>query len=214
MSIGIIYCAHCIISNKKYIGQTINTLDIRKYKHKNAAKNCKKKNKFYSALIKYGVDNFIWGVIEEVKLEEMDEREKYWIEHFSTFKYGYNSTLGGEKYCNPNSWKKFIIMDSNGKIYKDKNISSFCREHNLSPAHLSSVISGKLKSHKGWKLPETNLKKREHNIVLSPNNEIFTIKNITHFCKERDLSASHLVKVLNKKRKHHRGWTIYKAISS
>lgn len=39
---GIIYCAHCIISNKKYIGQTINTLSERKQKHKSAAIKFKK----------------------------------------------------------------------------------------------------------------------------------------------------------------------------
>jgi group I intron endonuclease len=210
MSKGIIYCAHCVVNNKKYIGQTINTLETRKYKHKNSAKNCKKKNKFYSALRKYGIDNFIWGVVEEYDSKELDEKEKYWIEYFSTFKYGYNSTLGGEKYCNPNSWKEFIIMGPDEKIYVDKNISKFCRNYNISPAHLSQVISGKLKSHKGWKLPETILKRREYNIVVSPNNIVYSITNITHFCNEHNLSTSHLVKVLNEKRKHHKGWKKYK----
>lgn len=209
MNKGIIYCAHCINSNKKYIGQTINSLNVRIRKHKSAAQNYKNKNKFYSALKKYSIDNFVWGIIEEIDVDKLDEREQYWIEHFSTFKYGYNSTLGGEKYCNPNSWKEFVIMDPNGKIYKDKNISKFCREYKLSSAHLSNVISGKLKSHKGWKLPKTIINKRDSNAVVSPNNIVYEIENITHFCNEYNLSPSHLVKVLNGKRLHHKGWKKY-----
>ena len=207
MSKGIIYCAHCIISSKKYIGQTINDLNVRKNKHKTASLKYKKRNKFYSAIKKYGIDNFIWGIIEEVNVKELDEREKYWIEHFSTFKSGYNSTLGGEKYCNPNTWKKFVVMDPTGKIYESENITKFCREYGLTSHILSRVISGKLKSHKGWKLPETLIKKREVSAVMSPNGETYVLENISHFCREHNLSVSHIVKVLNGKRKHHKGYT-------
>lgn len=100
-------------------------------------------------------------------------------------------------------------MDPNGKIYVDKNISNFSRKHNLSQAHLSNVILGKLKSHKGWKLIETVINKREKSIVISPDNIVYDIKNITHFCDQHNLCASHLVKVLNGKRKHHKGWMKY-----
>ena len=206
MSMGIIYCAHCIVNDKKYIGQTINTLNIRKNKHKNASMRSKKRNKFYSAIKKYGINNFIWGIIEEVNIEKMDEREKYWIDHFSTFMCGYNSTLGGEKYYNPNSWKEFTIMSPTGKICSDKNISKFCRENDLSQGHLCSVISGKLKSHKGWKLPETKIKKRNFSAVMSPDGQVYVIENISHFCNEHNLCVSHLVKVLYGKRKHHKGY--------
>jgi len=139
-------------------------------------------------------------------VERMDEREKYWIEHFSTFMCGYNSTLGGEKYCNPNSWKEFTIMNQTGKICSGKNISKFCRENDLSQGHLCSVISGKLKSHKGWKLPETKIKKRNFSAVMSPDGKVYVIENVSHFCNEHNLCVSHLVKVLYGKRKHHKGY--------
>lgn len=181
-------------------------MNARKSKHKTAALKYKKRNKFYSAIKKYGIDNFVWGIIEEVNIEKLDEREKYWIEHFSAFKFGYNSTLGGEKYCNPNRWKKFVIMDPTGKIYEGENVTKFCRENNLTNHVLSRVISGKLKSHKGWKLPETTIKKRDFNTVISPDGEIYVLENISHFCKEHNLSVSHIIKVLNGKRKHHKGY--------
>ena len=43
---------------------------------------------------KYGVENFIIDLIEETSLPE--EREKYWIEFYGSFKNDYNATLGGD----------------------------------------------------------------------------------------------------------------------
>lgn len=43
---------------------------------------------------KYGIENFEISLIEETDFPE--EREKYWIEFYGTFKYGYNATIGGD----------------------------------------------------------------------------------------------------------------------
>lgn len=43
---------------------------------------------------KYGIENFHIELIEETNNPE--EREKYWIEQYGSFKYGYNATLGGD----------------------------------------------------------------------------------------------------------------------
>ena len=46
---------------------------------------------------KYGINNFIIEQIEEVDTdEEACEKEKYWIEFYGSFKYGYNATKGGD----------------------------------------------------------------------------------------------------------------------
>ena len=43
---------------------------------------------------KYGIENFILETIEETNVPE--EREKYWIEYYGSFKNGYNATIGGD----------------------------------------------------------------------------------------------------------------------
>lgn len=43
---------------------------------------------------KYGVENFTIELIEETSSPE--EREKYWIEFYGSFKNGYNATIGGD----------------------------------------------------------------------------------------------------------------------
>lgn len=43
---------------------------------------------------KYGVEHFHIELIEET--DNPEEREKYWIEYYSSFRKGYNATLGGD----------------------------------------------------------------------------------------------------------------------
>jgi hypothetical protein len=49
----------------------------------------------YQAFNKYGIENFNFEEIEEIENSLLDEREKYWINYFDSYKNGYNSTLGG-----------------------------------------------------------------------------------------------------------------------
>ena len=51
----------------------------------------------YSAMNKYGVDNFSVSCVEEVQNEnELSEREQYWIRFYDSYNHGYNATLGGD----------------------------------------------------------------------------------------------------------------------
>lgn len=48
---------------------------------------------------KYGYSSFTFKIIEELEnltLEETNEREKFWIEHYDSYYNGYNLTLGGD----------------------------------------------------------------------------------------------------------------------
>lgn len=54
------------------------------------------KRPLYSAMKKYGIEHFHMKKIEECSIEDMSEREKYWIEYYGTFKNGYNATIGGD----------------------------------------------------------------------------------------------------------------------
>jgi hypothetical protein len=46
--------------------------------------------------------------------------------------------------------REFTLVDPYGRIVTGKNVSQFCRDNNLSSAHIFSVISGKRNHHKGW----------------------------------------------------------------
>lgn len=85
------------INHKKYIGKTNFLLEKRWFEHcKDYQKETKEKRPLYAAMKKYGIDNFFIELIEEIPELESSEREKYWIEYYKTFKYGYNATIGGD----------------------------------------------------------------------------------------------------------------------
>lgn len=85
------------IQNKKdgktYIGQTIRTVEDRVKRHLKRGKN-----HIAHALRKYGIESFDISVIDMASsLEELKEKEKYWIKHFNCkCPHGYNLTDGGD----------------------------------------------------------------------------------------------------------------------
>jgi len=99
--VGVIYCA-ISPSGKKYYGFTHN-LNRRKYTH--SRNSLIKKNVFYSAIKKYGFENFTWIIVESYQNENktflrdvLRKRERYWIDKDFTYlsEYGYNMTHGGD----------------------------------------------------------------------------------------------------------------------
>ena len=90
----IIYKITNKVNGKSYIGQTTNSLLIRWYKHTHKSSRCLA---IHSAIEKYGKDNFTIETIDTASTkEELNEKEKYWIEFFNTISpNGYNLKTGG-----------------------------------------------------------------------------------------------------------------------
>ena len=53
------------------------------------------RNKLYPAMLSTGVENFTFEILEECSSEELNEREKFYIDFYDTVNYGYNVTKGG-----------------------------------------------------------------------------------------------------------------------
>ena len=95
--VGIIYGWYCIPTGNWYVGQTVNPEDRFKG-HIKSSKN--RHNTFYRAIRKYGLNNFVYCILEEnVLRENLSMREMDWIEEYDSFYNGYNETLGGEGWC-------------------------------------------------------------------------------------------------------------------
>lgn len=106
------------INGKIYIGQSIN-ISKRIYEHKYKA-FCKEdisyNSAIHSSLRKYGIENFTFEIIEECLIEELDEKEKYYIEYFNTISpNGYNILEGGQKF----RAKGNFCIDCGKSIYKN-----------------------------------------------------------------------------------------------
>lgn len=89
----VIYVIINKINGKCYVGQTTRTLEQRIAEHKSSKDTCIGK-----AIQKYGRENFEVKVLEECNsIEELNEREIFWIaEYNSVAPNGYNLTEGGK----------------------------------------------------------------------------------------------------------------------
>ena len=97
---GVIYKATNLINGKSYIGQTKRDLDTRKKEH------LKHGYALHNALVKYGMDNFEWSILEECDDSMLNDREVFWIDFYKTYQNGYNETSGGENTENLDKWRK------------------------------------------------------------------------------------------------------------
>lgn len=93
---GYIYKIQNLINGNVYIGQTVKPVEKRFQQHRNNYdKPYFSQLILYKAFKKYGLDNFSFEALEKVDNDKLDEREKYWIDYYDSYKNGYNMTLGG-----------------------------------------------------------------------------------------------------------------------
>lgn len=81
-------------THKKYIGQSTN-IERRRQEH---LKWPSKFSYFDNELQVIGEENFYFTILEECTVQELDEREKYWINFYDSKNNGYNLTAGGQNY--------------------------------------------------------------------------------------------------------------------
>ena len=89
-------------NNKKYVGQSID-VNCRLRKHFTKLRNGKHENRHLQrSFNKYGEETFKSYILEECSQEELNDREKYWIEKIKAYEKGFNLTIGG---YGINGWK-------------------------------------------------------------------------------------------------------------
>ena len=120
--LGKIYIITNDINNKVYIGQTIQKLSKRFNGHCCYSKSDRSSNMYIKrAIHKYGKDKFHISLLEEVSIEKLNEREKYWIAYYDSYNNGYNLTLGGQdsNYFNLNRLENTVDIKKFSEYIKE-----------------------------------------------------------------------------------------------
>lgn len=89
-----IYMYENKLNHKRYIGQSTN-IARRKEEHLKWPSHY---SRFDAELQIIGEEGFIFSILEECTVEQLDEREIYWIKYYNTQVEGYNLTGGGQNY--------------------------------------------------------------------------------------------------------------------
>ena len=124
------------VNGKIYIGKTQFSVEKRFREHcSDSLKERCEKRPLYSAMRKYGIEHFHPELIEET--DNPEEREKYWIEYYDSFKNGYNATIGGDG-------KQYVDYDLVVSTYKElQNIKATSEKLHLDQGHVSNILKSK-----------------------------------------------------------------------
>lgn len=97
MTVGI-YKIENKTNGKVYVGQSIN-IERRWRQHINSSFNEKddSNTELHRTIKKHSLNHFKWEILEECRVEELDEKEKFWIKELNSISpYGYNYSYGGQ----------------------------------------------------------------------------------------------------------------------
>jgi group I intron endonuclease len=164
-------------------------------------------NLLYKAIKKYGIENFIFGIIENVDLDNWSEKEKYWIKEMKSHisMWGYNQTWGGEG-CVGYKWsdeQKANINNSGenngmfGKKHKDESVKkiSFTRKKNKKTSGTKNGMFG-TSAYKKW---NELYGKEIADKMLNSRNEKISI-NSKHTSYKRSTETINKLKISSKNR--------------
>lgn len=116
-----IYSIENTINHKKYIGQSVN-IKQRWCHHKNDLNNGQHDNDYLQKLWnKYGASAFKMKILEECSKDELNDKERYYIDLYNTLddKFGYNLKSGGQDKNYVTDEIKEKISKANKKYYKE-----------------------------------------------------------------------------------------------
>jgi group I intron endonuclease len=219
---AVVYCIENIINGKKYVGYAIN-FETRLKRHLSSARK-NSKIYFHRALNKYGIDNFKITILEESENVEYiyEEREPYWINELNTFyPNGYNMTRGGRgtlglggklhpNYGKKSPRKKDKVTTRLDDIPRYKTDFKRNKKHNwygrkFSVLHRKNCSDSrkKLWKNKHYRESIENANTKYLYEVTHPCGKTETIKNLSKFCRENNLSQGTFRMVAIGKRLHH-----------
>ena len=160
------------INNKVYIGQTSFPIEKRWKEHlTDYCRQGKEQRPLYSAMKKYGVEHFHISIVEET--DNPNEREKYWIQYYNSYHFGYNATLGGEGTLMDFSLEEVELMIS---LYNKKTT---IREIAKILGHDATTISKKLSS-LGYKVENKRNLKFAVAQIKKQTNQVIAVYESTH----------------------------------
>lgn len=223
-----IYCIYFVdIDNKYYVGCSTN-LQKRVLEHKNALKNNRHKNAhLQNAYNKYGEP--VIEVLETCEVDNLFEREIFYIKEFDSYKSGFNRTTGGEGggFGEGNSSAKYTEEDYLAVLRALAYTNDpFSRVSNYTGVSVDTIKHiSRLDSHgylEGLDPEAYAIVKSKHNNrdnsaatkgisypeIVSPDGLVFNVTNVHKFAEEHGLQYQNLHKVLIGKRISHKGWKL------
>lgn len=167
------------INGKCYIGQAID-INARWISHRYALRHKKGSRHLQHAWDKYGENAFEFIIIEECGVEELDDREIYWISYYDSKNSGYNLTDGG------GGMRGYKMSEESKRL-----ISEACKGRKVSENHMKALRDGLER----WRLDNPDYYCKE--VVCITTGEIFPSR--TEAANAYGISDGNLIACINRK---------------
>src|SRR3990167_3469748 len=161
-------------TKKVYIGQSVN-INRRKNYYKRG--NCKNQIKLYYSIKKHKWEKHKFEIIEQCQSEELNEREKYYVDLFQTFnsKYGLNLRDGGGSHgkMSHESVEKAALANRGKKRTKEYKLKMSLlmmgNKHWVGKKHKYSTIL-KMRASGTKRMENPDARKRQREIAMGNTN--------------------------------------------
>lgn len=200
-------------NGKVYVGSAVD-LARRKSQHFSSLRKGLHPNPHLQNAYTKGhkIEFVIVELVSETKLLSVEQ--KHLDELWDNGALCYNVAREAARYSMPPRQYNVTLQSPDGKIYGPIcGLCSFARAHSLDKENLSALISGKLKTLKGWRINDGKSKRpqsrRRKFSLVSPSGVKYTkITNITEFAEIHGLKCASLSKLVNGQRTSLFGWKL------
>lgn len=181
LAYGIIYKITNKVNGKVYIGQTTSSNGFNgrypfgssginrvfKYHEYNKKHNFSYNPHLYSAILKYGEDNFEVSEIFDIAFskQELDIKEKIYIKYFNCIKDGYNRLEGGQVMPNNIKYSDELVCNIK-KMYATENITpkEISEYFKVKRSIVNLILGLKYRTNVGEEFNEIILYKKKYNL--------------------------------------------------
>ncbi|MBQ6297197.1 MAG: GIY-YIG nuclease family protein [Selenomonadaceae bacterium] len=205
---GVIYKITCLINRKIYVGQTIN---FKRRINQHKRDSSKFRNGIDAAIAKYGWENFSVEVIEKCPVEQLNEREIFWIAELnSKVPNGYNLTDGGDGIvgCSEETRAKLALASKGRKFSEETRAKIGLASKNRRPNEETRAKMSVAHKHRRPPDEKTRAKmsaaQKGHKLLAKSCAKISAakrkgniFKNLLTAMDERQLTYTSLAKLLN-----------------
>lgn len=200
-----IYLISNDINNNVYVGKTVSTINDRYNKHISEAFTQHSNYAIHRAMRKYGINHFKITEIETCSLEEVSEREIYWIKYYNSYYNGYNETQGGEgnlKYDYDIIYSLFL----SGMNQKEIAQKLGCEKHTITRALKNFDLTPQQRQ----KGKYGNSKKAVVKIDIKTNHILQEFSSMTEAAEHENCSVASISRICNNKQNLNKDYTYMK----
>lgn len=202
-----VYKIVCLVTNKVYIGSSVNIYYRWTVHKRNLQDRIHFSKHLQSAWIKYGKRRFAFSIIRECYKCHLHSVEQRFINMYDACnpQYGFNtSKIAGKS---SRSGIPITLISPKGKTVNAINGRALADKYKIPHCMVCSVANGSRLHYRGWKLPSAEINYNPH-MILAPTGKKYVFHCVADFAKEHKLSQGALYHLISKRAYKHKGWKI------